>query len=111
MSQRKDDPNINPNFLPFVRYDRWNIYEQLKLIVGGLILVPIRIIASLVLVSWYFVVVHFGLIGVNDLSKPITKWRRDWFVNSWQIMARNLLWIMGFYYVPVKGSNRVSNTF
>lgn len=52
------------------------IITIVQLVVGGLILVPIRIIASLVLVSWYFVVVHFGLIGVNDLSKPITKWRR-----------------------------------
>ncbi|ELR12153.1 EF hand domain containing protein [Acanthamoeba castellanii str. Neff] len=80
-------------------------YEWFKLVVGSVLLAPIRLVLILLLLVLAVLLVKIALLGlsVRDIhDKPFTRWRKNVLLLV-RYMARALLFVWGFYYIPVKG--------
>jgi hypothetical protein len=116
---------------PFVSASsgRMSLYERVKVAVGAVLLLPIRVLALLTASVVAFGCARLSLVGIDrkDLDKPITGWRRavltpiayvpttsidadtcwvatctdDTRWSRW--LMRGVLFVCGFYYIRVKG--------
>jgi 1-acyl-sn-glycerol-3-phosphate acyltransferase len=86
---------------PFRVRLQFSIMDWIKMIIFGLILVPVRIISTWLVLVIAWIIASIGLIGM-DRSKPVTGWRKllQQFV-GW--LGRASLFCVGFHYVKQTG--------
>jgi len=71
------------------------------------LLLPLRVFVALILIFWYWSIVKIGCINHKDFAnKPLARWRRNYVISIAQPMARVLMFILGFYNIKKKGSNK-----
>eukprot|EP01121_Diplochlamys_sp_Union-15-3_P008651 TRINITY_DN2313_c0_g1_i3.p1 TRINITY_DN2313_c0_g1~~TRINITY_DN2313_c0_g1_i3.p1 ORF type:complete len:219 (+),score=23.48 TRINITY_DN2313_c0_g1_i3:55-711(+) len=103
--------NTPDRFKPYTRDDPgWTTYEIIKIILVSIFLVPLRLIVATLAFTWYWCVVKMGAIGHEDfVNKPLSSWRRNFFISVGGPMARVLMFFLGFYTVKQTGSNSLKD--
>lgn len=97
-------PTIGPEapVNPFHEPSTWSIFQVMK----SILLIPllvVRVVSMGTLMALGYLFTKIALLGVSDpLFKPFNPWRRFmlWTV---RLGARALMFIMGYYYISVKG--------
>ncbi|KAL6063445.1 Lysophosphatidylcholine acyltransferase 2 [Balamuthia mandrillaris] len=91
---------------PFINHTlKLTPYETFKLIIGSFTIAPIRfvLILLLMLLGWAIVkIALFGLSSEDIATKPLSRWRKNVLLIV-RGLARVILFVWGFYWIPVKG--------
>eukprot|EP01095_Lingulamoeba_sp_RSL-Kostka_P000181 TRINITY_DN10285_c0_g1_i1.p1 TRINITY_DN10285_c0_g1~~TRINITY_DN10285_c0_g1_i1.p1 ORF type:complete len:548 (-),score=166.43 TRINITY_DN10285_c0_g1_i1:20-1663(-) len=103
MKDLEDTKNLTVN--PFENLSPpAGIYEIIKMVVLGLTLLPIRLLLFIILLFFSFICAKIAISGLSkeDLKKPLEENRRKW-LKPIKYFSRIILFVFGFYYIPIKG--------
>eukprot|EP01091_Cochliopodium_minus_P007872 TRINITY_DN1775_c0_g1_i4.p1 TRINITY_DN1775_c0_g1~~TRINITY_DN1775_c0_g1_i4.p1 ORF type:complete len:544 (+),score=136.37 TRINITY_DN1775_c0_g1_i4:153-1784(+) len=102
----KKENMVNPFDLSPIHKKKRDAYDWFKIIVCGLTLLPIRLILLILILCINYLLIKLTIIGKSfkDLQeKPLTGWRRNLRDYSIKISTRMIIFLLGFYWINVKG--------
>ncbi|XP_028649449.2 lysophospholipid acyltransferase LPCAT4 isoform X1 [Erpetoichthys calabaricus] len=95
---------------PFVHYVHLSFCQKVKMVLLGLVLVPVRAVLSSIcfLLLWPFCLLRIWGLSPEQMSSPITGWRRSFTHMAVKILCRILFFFLGFIRIKVKGQRASS---
>ncbi|KAF7653566.1 hypothetical protein LDENG_00081420 [Lucifuga dentata] len=90
---------------PFIHELKLTRAQRIRGIILGSVLIPLRITlaAILFLIAWPFARLRLVGLAKEELSRPITGWRRWLFHPIIWLVSRTVFFVLGFLWIKVKG--------